>query len=206
MPPPSLTFVVMHRAAQINLAVALILLTGLLLVTLRPGPWALEREKGFMVSLANSLYHLDEAKQQWAIEKNKSELEVPTFDELRPYLGNQWWETIQRLKALGIQYKITSTAEPQSDLATLTRDLRFRRGYCLFYRAGTTYGLLAGWAYPPASATSRPVGVLWVENNLDHLLEAALVILVVGNLLVFVVKRNEHSKQESNHDVSARSA
>ena len=192
----------MRRTVHISLAVALGLLAGLLFVTLRPGPWALEREKGFDVSLVNSLYYLDQAKQQWATEKKKSELDVPTFDDLKPYLGNQW-ESIQRLKAWGVRYAIASTEEPQSDLATLTRNLRFRRGYCLFYPAGTSYGLLAGWSFPPASATSKPFGLLWVENNLDHLLGAALVVLLVGNLLAFLVSKNHYSKQEGSHHVSA---
>ncbi len=193
--------IVMRRAVHINLAAALILLAGLLFITLRPGRWALDREKGFMVSLQNSLFHLDRAKQQWATEKNKSESDVPRLDELRPYLGNGWWETIQRLKGLGVHYNITSTAEPQSDLATLTRDLRFRRGYCLFYPAGTSYGLQAGWASLPASATWKPFVVLWVENNLDYLLVLALAILVLGNLVVFVM--NHPFKRESSRHVSA---
>jgi len=191
----------MRRAVHINLAAALVLLAGLLCVTLRPGPWALGREKEFMVSLQSSLYHLDEAKQQWVTVKNKSESDVPTLDELRPYLGNGWWETIQRLKGLGVHYNITSTAEPQSDLATLTRNLRFRRGYCLFYPAGTSYGLQAGWASPPARATWKPFALLWVENNLDYLLGMALAVLVLGNMFVFV--GNHHFKQEGRPHVSA---
>lgn len=84
-----------------------------------------------MAGLQTSLYRLDHAKRWWATEKNKSELDVPTLDELRPYLGNKW-EDIQSLKALGIHYRITTTAEPRSDPAILTRDIRFRRGLCLF--------------------------------------------------------------------------
>jgi hypothetical protein len=127
------------------------------------------------------------------MEKHKSELDTPTLQDLMPYLGNNR-ERIERFMALGINYKVTSMAEPQSDIATLTRDLRFRKGYCLFYSAGTTYCIHTGWPHPPHSTTSRSFRTLFIENNLDHLLEAAFSMLVVGNLLVFLIKKKRNSK------------
>jgi len=188
----------MGKIGYLSLAVALTLLAGIDRLSSGPGPWALDREKGFIGGLHNSLSLLDQAKQQWAADKNKSELDVPTLDDLKPYLGDKR-DGIQRFITLGIKFKITSTVETQSDVATLTRDLRFRRGYCLFYPAGTRYCMQTGWVYPPAGATAKSFGILWVENNLDRLCEAALVFLVVGNVLVFLVKKHRKLKHESRH-------
>jgi|GEM_PF-3927739 len=174
----------------LNLVVAIVLLAGILILPSRPdpGPRALDSEKVFIAGLHNSLYYLDEAKRQWATEKNKSELDIPTLDDLTPYLGNNR-NRIVKFMALGINYKITSTAEPQSDVATLTRDLHFCAGYPL-YCAGTKLCLHTGWVHPRTSFRT-----IFNRNNLDQLLETAFAMLVVGNLVVFLIKRN--SKQAS---------
>jgi hypothetical protein len=147
-----------------------------------------------MAGLHNSLYYLDRAKEQWANEKHKSEVDTPSLPDLMPYLGH-WKDTIARFTALGITYRITSMAETQSDVATLTRDLRFRSGICHFYPAGTSYGLLAGWTHPRSSTTSS-FRALLINNQ--YLLAAALCVLAMGNLLVFVVKKYRNAKQAKN--------
>jgi hypothetical protein len=118
---------------------------------------------------------------------------------LTPYLGD-WSNRIQRLTALGIDYKLTpfSESEPQSDIATLTRDLRFRAGICLFYRAGTQCCLHTGWAYSESGNASwlRPFYIIRPD-----LLAVALFMLGVANLLVFVIKRIWKSQQLGSDSV-----
>ena len=106
------------KLAFVNLVILLIMLAGILLVESGPEPW-LDSEKVFMARLHNSLYELDRAKYKWATENNKPEDAIPTFDDLAPYLG-EWKNTIEKLEALGIEYKITSAETNQSDVATLT--------------------------------------------------------------------------------------
>ena len=190
----------MRKVVYLNLAVAIALGAGILLLSSRPGPWALDSEKTFIAGLHNSLYYLELAKLQWAEEKNKSELDIPTLEDLTPYLGNNR-DRLQRFMALGITYKITSTEERQSDVAMLTRDLRFRRGYYLLYTAGTKYCIHTGWAHPPRSVTST-FRTLYIKNNLDHLLEAAFAMLVVGNLLVLLTKKKRNSKQTAVNEIA----
>ena len=122
---------------SLKIGVAAFLLFAALQVSLRFGPQTLESEISFDTDLHNSLGNLDSAKQQWAQEKQKSERDIPTLMELAPYL-EEANDSIRKLGALGITYKITSMAEPQSDIATLTRDLRFQRGFSRFYGAGTS--------------------------------------------------------------------
>lgn len=187
----------MCKAGFVNLAVGIILL--LLAVTLivlsAYGPSVLDREKGFMTALGNSLYYLDIAKQKWADEKHKSERDIPTMEDLTPYLGD-WTNTIKRFVALGINYKITSTEEPQTDIATLTRDLRFRSGICRYYYAGTSYGLQKGWTFPKNDSTSSFQAFYF---NYRGLFALAFCVLALGNLLVFAIKRIRIPKQEKSH-------
>jgi hypothetical protein len=181
----------------LNLALALALLTGIVYMTSGPGPWALNSEKTFYAAFHNSLNNLDEAKYKWADEKHKSEEDIPTLEDLIPYLEDKG-RGIKRFMVLGITYKITSTETNQSDVATLTRDLRFRSGYCLLYRKGTSYSLHNSWTFPPRDRETKSFNTLWIENNLDHALEAALIVLVFGNLFVFMNTRKRNTKQ-ANH-------
>ena len=148
---------------------------------------------GFVGGLHNSLYYLDQAKWKWMEEKHKSEHDVPTMEDLAPYLG-EWTNHIARFIALGVSYKISpiSEMEPQSDTATLTHDLRFRIGFCRFYRAGTSYCLHTGWVYPPYDK------VTWFQAfyiNNRGLLAVALFISAMASLLVFVIKRVRNSRR-----------
>jgi hypothetical protein len=177
----------MRRAGSIYLKLGLALLLLAAITFLSPAfvTGILGSEKVFIAGLHNSLYYLDRAKSQWLEEKNKLEPDVPTMEELAPYLG-EWTNHIARFITLGITYRITSMEEPQSDVATLTRDLRFRSGYCRLYRAGTRYCLHTGWAHPVSGITSSS-RAFYINNQ--ELLAAALGVLGVGNLLVFVFKR-----------------
>lgn len=184
----------MGKIGYVNLALALSLAAGILCLYSDPRPWAVDSEKSFIGQLHNSLYYLNQAKFQWAEEHQNSEQELPTLQELTPYLGNHT-NLFARMLALGVTYTITSTGEPQSDIATLTRDIRFRSGYCLLYSAGITYDLRSHWAQPPHRTPAKSFRRLWIENNLDHLFVATLVILAVANLIVFVIKRHRPSQQ-----------
>src|SRR4051812_25083816 len=130
-------------------ALALILLTVFVSLPSGAGPGALPREMAFTGGLQNSLYHLDQAKWKWEQTKRRSEGDIPTMEDLAPYLGD-WTNSIKRFIASGIEYKIApiSEMESQSDVATFTRDLRFKIGFCRFYRAGTRYSLRGGWVIP----------------------------------------------------------
>ena len=176
----------------LTVALALMLLAVVVFLPSGAGPGALDREMAFTGALHNSLYHLDQAKWQWAEARRKSEQDVPTMEDLTPYLGD-WTNRIRRLVALGIDYKITpiSEMEPQSDVATLTRNLRFQRGFYRFYPAGTSYCLHTGWARPQS-------GTSWFlasYHNHRGLLEAALFLFGIGTLLVFVIKMFRNSRQ-----------
>jgi hypothetical protein len=126
-------------------------------------------------------------------EKHKTEHDVPTMEDLGPYLGD-WTNHITRFVTLGITYKITPISEmdPQSDIATLTSDLRFQRGFCRFYPAGTSYCIHTGWTFPQSSTTNS-FRAFYINNQ--YLLAAALCVLAVGNLLVFVIKRMRCPKE-----------
>ncbi len=86
---------------SLKIGVAALLLFAALLVSLKFGPQTLESEITFDTDLHNSLWNLDRAKQQWALEHLKSERDIPTLTELAPYLG-EWNERIGKLSALGI--------------------------------------------------------------------------------------------------------
>ena len=181
--------------AYLAAGLVLLLLAVTLFVLSGYGPYTLDREKGFMTVFGNSLYHLDLAKQQWAEEKHKSERAVPTMEDVMPYLGN-WTNTIKRFVALGIDYKITSTENPQSDVATLTHDLRFRKGFCRYYQAGTSYGLQKGWDFPNYDSTSS-FEAFCINNR--ELLTLVFGMSGLGTLLVFAIKRIRISKQEKSN-------
>lgn len=195
--PGWLSMVAIRKAGYVNLAggLASLLLAVIIISPLGAGPGALESEKVFMAALHNSLGHLDQAKWQWAEEKHKAEQDIPTMEELIPYLGD-WTNSIARFVALGIDFKITgiSELEPQSDVATLTRDLRFGAGICRFYPAGTSYCLHTGWAPPQSGSTSWFVAS-YHDNR--ELLAAALFVLALGNLLLFAVRRIRSLSQVS---------
>ena len=167
-------------------ALALVLLAVFVFLPSGAGPGALPREMAFWGGLHNSLGHIDEAKWKWMEEKHKAEGDVPTMQDLAPYLG-EWTNHIARFVKLGVTYKITPISEmkPQSDVATLTRDLRFQLGFCRYYRAGTRYSLQGEHVYPPYDTKSWLIALY--QNN-RGLLVIVLFALAVGNLLVFVIK------------------
>ena len=187
------------KLAFANLVFLFVILGGILLVDSGPEPW-LDSEKVFDARLHNSLYYLDQAKNQWATEKNKSEDAVPTFEDLTPYLG-EWKGTIEKLQALGVEYKITSTETNQSDVATLTRGIRFRAAICPYYRAGTTLCIHTGWKSPPPSTAPMTLRIRLTWLRADFFLQAALFLLVLANGIIFLVRKGtKPSKSDGNQD------
>jgi hypothetical protein len=188
----------MRKAAWLNLTVALglLLLAVIVFLPSGAGPGALDSEVSFITAIRNSLGHLDAAKSQWAEEKHRPERDVPTMDDLAPYLG-QWTNSVKRLVALGVEYKITaiSEMEPQSDTAMLTRNIHFRRGFCRFYPAGTRYGPQGRFYAPNLSGASW---FLASYHNNRELLAAVLFMSAMGNLLLFAVRKIRNSSQASS--------
>ena len=188
----------MHKSGYgyLVVALALLLLAVFVFLPSGAGPGALDREMAFWGGLHNSLGQLDEAKWKWAAERHKSEGDVPTMEDLAPYLGD-WTNHIARFVALGVTYKITpiSDLEPRSDVATLTRNLRFQIGFCRYYRAGTSFSLHGGHVSPPYDTKSWFIA--FYQNN-RGLLVIVLFALAIGNLLVFVIKKIQNSKQVSS--------
>jgi hypothetical protein len=174
-------------------ALAFLLLAVFIFLPSGAGPGALDREMGFWGGLHNSLYHLDEAKMKWMDEKHKAEGDVPTMEDLAPYLG-EWTNHIARFVALGVTYKITpiSEMEPQSDVATLTHDLRFQRGFCRYYRAGTSYSLHGGHVTPPYDTKSWFMA--FYQNNRGLLVIVSFA-LAIGSLLAFVITKIQNFRQ-----------
>ena len=174
-------------------ALALLLLAVIVLLPSGAGPGALPREMGFWGGLHNSLWNLDLAKMKWMEEKHKTEGDLPTMEDLAPYLG-EWTNHIAQFVAWGVTYKITpiSEMESQSDVATLTRDVRFQIGFCRYYRAGTSYSLHGGYVFPPYDTKSWFVA--FYQNN-RGLLVIALFASAIGNLLVFVIKKIRNFRQ-----------
>ena len=168
-------------------ALALLLLAMFIFLPWGAGPGALPREMGFWVPLQNSLNHLDQAKWKWMEEKHKTEGDTPTMEDLAPYLGD-WTNGIKDLVALGVEYKITPISEmkPQSDVATLTCDLRFQSGFCRYYRAGTKFSMQGDRFWPLYDTKSSLIA--FYQNN-RGLVVLVLFTLAIGNLLVFVVKK-----------------
>jgi len=183
-------------SGYLAVALALMLLAIFVFMPSGAGPGALPREMAFWGGLHNSLGQLDEAKWKWAEEKHKSEGAVPTMEDLAPYLGD-WTNHIARFVALGVTYKITpiSEAEPQSDVATLTRDLRFQIGFCRYYRAGTSFSLHGGHVSPPCDTKSWLIALY--QNNRGFLV-IVLFALAIGSLLVFVIKKIQNVRQVSS--------
>jgi hypothetical protein len=177
----------MRKVVYVNRAISVALLLLVMVFFLSEGvaPHALDSEKRFMAGLHNSLYYLDRAKQEWAKKGNKSEQDTPSLPDLMPYIGG-WKSTIERFTTLGVKYGITSMAEPQSDVVMLTRDLRFRRGFCRYYPAGTSYGLKRGWGHPKWDARSS-FWNYYIHNW--HRLAVVWGALGLGNLIVFVISR-----------------
>lgn len=190
-----------------NLVILLVILGGILLVESGPEPW-LDSEKVFMARLHNSLYYLDRAKLQWATDHNKSEDAGPTFDDLTPYLG-EWKNTIEKLKELGIEYKITSTETNQSDVATLTRGIRFRAAICPYYRAGSSLCLHTGWHSPPPGTSPVTLRIRLTWLRADFFLKAALFVLVLADVIIFLVRKvtnSSHSPEPPDAPSSATSS
>jgi hypothetical protein len=144
--------------------------------------------------LHNSLGDLDRAKYQWATEKNKPEDAMPTLGDLAPYLGEAK-KTIEQLQALGIEYKLTSTETNQSDVATLTRGIRFRTGFCTYYRAGTTVSLHTGWTSPPTSTSPITFRMRLILLRAGFFLKAALFVLVLANAIIFFVRKHTEPRK-----------
>lgn len=176
-----------------NIVILLIILGGILLVESGPEPW-LDREMPFDARLRNSLGDLDRAKNQWAAEKNKSEDAVPTSDDLAPYLG-ETKNRIEQLKALGVEYKISSSETNQSDVAILTKGIRFRTGFCTYYRAGTTVCLQTGWKSPPPSTSPITLRIRLTWLRADFFLKAALFLLALANGIIFLVRKGAKSSE-----------
>jgi|SRR5665213_436753 len=151
------------------------------------GPFVLDSEKTFDARPHNSLVDLSHAKQQWADEKQKSEKDVPTIEELGSYLGVNRAQ-IDDLMALGVRYTLTPIGKGElTDIATMTQNVRFHGGISRFYPAGAKCGLSSGWSTPPGSICFR-----LVENFLDVLLILGLLALAVGNVLLVVIRKRPH--------------
>src|SRR6266487_5979122 len=93
-------------SAYLVAGIVLLLLAVIFFLPSGAGPGALDREKAFIFGLHNSLYYLDQAKWKWMEEKHKTEHDVPTMEDLAPYLGD-WTNHIARFVTLGLAYKIT---------------------------------------------------------------------------------------------------
>jgi len=186
---------VMHKSSSAYLVagVILLLLSVIIFLPSGAGPGALPREMGFWGGLHNSLWNLDRAKSEWIMEKHKTEGDLPTMADLAPYLG-EWTNHIAQFIAWGVTYKITpvSEMESQSDVATLTRDVRFKIGFCRYYRAGTSYSLHGGYVFPQYD--TRSWFTAFYENN-RGLLVIVLFAAATGNLLVFVIRKIRHLMQ-----------
>jgi hypothetical protein len=59
------------------------------------------RSTSAMAACINNLRQIDGAKQQWALENNKTSNDVPTMDDLRVYMGRGPQGTIPRCPAGG---------------------------------------------------------------------------------------------------------
>lgn len=181
------------ESTHLVIAIVVLFLAVFVFLPLGAGPGALPREMAFTGGLHNSLYYLDQAKSAWAEEKHKPDGAIPTMDDLALYLGDST-NRIKHFVALGVEYKITplSDLEPQSDVATLTRDLRFQIGFCRYYPAGTSYCIHTGWSFPHSGFGPS---VMAVYQNDRGLLVILLFALAAGNLLAFVIKRIRNFKE-----------
>lgn len=185
----------MSNPASKNLVIGIVLLLLAVVVFLPAGagPGALPREMAFVGGLHDSLYYLDQAKSTWAQEKHKPDGAIPTMDDLAPYLGDST-NRIKRFVALGVKYKISAVSEleHQSDVATLTRGLRFQIGFCRYYPAGTSYCIHTGWSYPRLGMGSWLIAFYEINRGFFAL---SLFALAFGNVLLFVIKKVRNLKQ-----------
>jgi hypothetical protein len=190
--------------AYLIVAFALLLLALFIVLPSGAGPGALERESGFWGGLQNSLYDIDVAKTKWSVETHKADGDVPKMEELVPYLG-ECTNRIARFVGLRVSYKITPVEEmkPQSDVATLTRDLRFQRGFCRYYLAGTRFSMQGERFYPPYDTKSWLTACY--QNN-RGLLAIILFALAFGNLLHFAMKKVRQFRQVSRTTHAHRNA
>ncbi len=180
------------RFACLMAGLGLILLAMVVVTPLGAGLGAFDREMGFCGELHNSLYHLDQAKSKWERDKNKSDGDVPTMEDLGPYLGT-WTNSIKRFVAAGIEYKVSPISEEsQSDIATFTRNVSFQRGFCRFYRAGTRFSLRTGWTIPQSNGASSPL--VFYHSNRGSI-AAALFVSGIGTLLVYTIMKMVTSKR-----------
>jgi hypothetical protein len=90
---------------------------------------------------------------------------------------------------LGVRYTITPFGEDhnQSDIATLTNDIRFHGGFSRFYPAGTEVTFAgAKWTAPPGSASYR-----FFQQNWAIMVPLWVLTFIMGNVL-FMVKWFRH--------------
>jgi hypothetical protein len=177
------------------IALGLLLVAVFVFLPSGAGPGALDSEISFITAMRGSLVQLNRAKSDWVEHTHKSEEAVPTMEDLAPYLGH-WTNTIGRFAALGIEYKINPVSDSglPSDSATLTRNICFRSGYCRFYPAGTRYGPEGSFYAPELSCGSR---LLASYHNNRGWLAGALLILAIGSLVVYLIRRVRHPRQAS---------
>jgi len=170
----------MRKLVLIDATAILLLIVWRLYIS---GPLAMDREGAFYSGLLNSLHRLDQAKLEWANKEQKSEKDLPTMSELLPYLGDHK-VLIDNFGALGVRYTITPLDEdhPQSDVATLTKDIRFRAGFCRFYPAGSKYSIQGERVYP-----SRSRFYTYFQQNWAIMVQFWVVAFVVGNAIFLVV-------------------
>ncbi len=81
----------------------------------------------------------------------------------------------------------------QSDVATLTRGIRFRAGFCTYYRAGTTYCIHTGWKIPPPSTSPITFRIRLTWLHAEFFLGVALFVLAVANVIIFFVRNLTNS-------------
>jgi hypothetical protein len=162
------------------------------------GPLVMDREGAFYSGLLNSLHRLDQAKLEWANKEQKSEKDIPTMAELLSYLGDHK-VLIDDFSALGVRYTITPLDEdhPQSDVATLTKDIRFRAGFCRFYPAGSKYSIQGEKGYPSRSRFNT-----YFQQNWAMMVPLWVVTFVVGNAIFLVVwfRRRASRTTGSRHE------
>ena len=177
----------MRKFLHINFLVclALLLFAAIIFSLARTDPKTLDREMGFWGALKNTLVEINQAKWKWADENHKPESSIPTMEDLSPYLEN-WTNTIRRLEAFGVNYKITpfSESENQSDVATLTREVYFHIGFCRYYPAGVTYSLHNGFSIPQSDAKTEWRAFYFANREI---LAVAIFALAVFNLFILAV-------------------
>ena len=97
----------MRKLLFIDAVSILLLLAGRLYIS---GPIVLDREGAFYGGLQSSLYHLDQAKWDWAEKEHEAENDVPTMTDLLPYMGDAK-VLIDKFTSLGVRFTITPFGE-----------------------------------------------------------------------------------------------